>query len=347
MARTKIQGQIEKEQGIYYEVDSNAVPLGEGGMGKVYAGVCVDEMTGVTKDVAIKFLYDDLDEQTLSHARREASIHLHNDNLVEMYGFSETEEINVLGETVKHYHIASELLDGVTLADVFEGKTDNLHGEKLQLAQGIKIDFEANPYEFAVRIVRNVLSGLMALHDAGYIHRDIDPSNIMLTTDGKIKIIDFGIAKKLSHLGSRDRAMTVSGMFIGKPEYAAPELVLGDIKHQNKTTDIYSVGILLYQCIMGNVPFNGPHHDVLQMQLNKKLPLRNIKNAKLASIIDKATSKKQINRYQSVAEFRAALDLLPHPIKADEKIGLNTKFIPWVASVVLGLASGIVLGMLM
>ena len=122
------------------------------------------------------------------------------------------------------------------------------------------------------------------MHDAGYIHRDIDPTNIMLTNDVRIKIIDLGIAKKVNDLGSTDKAMTVSGIFIGKPEYAAPELVLGDIKHQNATTDIYAVGILLYQCIVGQVPFKGPHHEVLEMQLRKKLPLHNIKNQKSNSI---------------------------------------------------------------
>ena len=267
MSLIKIQGAIEKEQGIYYEVDDEATPLGAGGMGKVYAGVCIDEETGSHRDVAVKFLYDDLDEQTLRHARREASIQLHNDNLIEMFGFSEVEDTNVLGETVKHYHIASELLNGITLADFLEGKLRSVTGEEIPLMEDLYAKYQNDSESFAVKIVRNVLSGLMALHDAGYIHRDIDPTNIMLTTDGRIKIIDFGIAKKVDDLGTKDRALTVSGIFIGKPEYAAPELVLGDIKHQNATTDIYAVGILLYQCITGHIPFQGPHHEVLDMQL--------------------------------------------------------------------------------
>lgn len=343
MALTIIQGKVEKEQGIYYEVDANAKPLGEGGMGKVYAGVCVNEKTGARNDVAIKFLYEDLDENALRHARREASIQLHNDNLIEMYGFSEVEEENVLGEKVKHYHIASELLNGISLADFLDGKLKGITGEEIQMATEMYAQFQEDPESFAVRIIRNVLSGLLALHDAGYIHRDIDPTNIMLTNDGRIKIIDLGIAKKVNDLGSKDKAMTVSGIFIGKPEYAAPELVLGDIKHQNATTDIYAVGILLYQCIVGQVPFKGPHHEVLEMQLRKNLPLRNIKNSKLRAIIAKATNKNQAKRYRSVAEFRAALDALSQNIKPEPSF-IN-KFI-WLIAIVTGLILGVLIGLL-
>lgn len=339
MALVKIQGAKEKELGIYYEVDSEVEPLGEGGMGKVYPGVCVDEKTGQKKrDVAIKFLYDDLDEQTLTHARREASIQLHNDNLIEMFGFSETETTNVLGETVKHYHIASELLEGITLADVLDGKIQDSKGELIPFAVELHKQFKEHPYDFAVKIVRNVLSGLMALHDAGYIHRDIDPGNIMLTKDEKIKIIDFGISKKISDLGKKDKSVTVSGMFIGKPEYAAPELVLGDIKHQDQTSDIYAVGILLYQCIVGHVPFQGPHHEVLQMQLKKQVPVDDIRNKELCDIILKATNKKQNLRYRSVSEFRVSIDALPSPIP-DNK---NTPWLVWGVTAVLGVVAGVV-----
>ena len=250
MSVIRLQGEAEKKKGIYFQLDSEDEPIGVGGMGQVFKGICVNERTGVTRPVAIKFMYDDLPPQAIERARREASIQLRNDNLVEMLGFIEIDETTALGEVKKHFHVVSELLTGVSLSDIFEGKTQDRDGEDVAYAVKLQQDFKNDPEHFAKIIVVNVLSGLMALHDAGYIHRDIDPSNIMVTTDGHIKLIDFGIAKQMNTLTTSDKALTVAGKFMGKPEYAAPELALGDIQHQNQTTDIYAMGILLYQCII-------------------------------------------------------------------------------------------------
>ena len=171
-------------------------------------------------------------------------------------------------------------------------------------------DYQNDPEHFAQIVVINVLSGLMALHDAGYIHRDIDPTNIMLTTDGHIKLIDFGIAKQMNTLTTGDKSLTVAGKFMGKPEYAAPELVLGDISHQNQTTDIYAVGILLYQCIIGHTPFEGARHEILEKQLKAKLPLGKIKNKALRNIIATACEKRQELRYQTSSQMRVALETM-------------------------------------
>lgn len=92
----------------------------------------------------------------------------------------------------------------------------------------------------------------------------------MLTADGHIKLIDFGIAKQMNNLTTGDKALTVAGKFMGKPEYAAPELALGDLNHQNQTTDIYAVGILLYQCIVGHTPFEGARHEILENNLRQR-----------------------------------------------------------------------------
>ena len=91
MAKIKLQGEEEKRKNIYYEVDTAIPPIGEGGMGKVMKGKCVDIATGVSRPVAIKFLYDDLPAHAIERARREAAIQLRNDNLIEMLGFIETE----------------------------------------------------------------------------------------------------------------------------------------------------------------------------------------------------------------------------------------------------------------
>lgn len=311
MALIKLQGETEYRKGIYYEFDSSDRPLGEGGMGKVYKGRCINERTGASQVVAIKFMYSDLPEHAIERARREASIRLHNDNLVEMLGFIETSEKNVIGETIKRYHVVSELLEGVVLDDLIQGKTTDQNGHPIPFAEKLYRDYQNNPFKFAISVIQNILSGIMALHDAGYIHRDIDPTNIMVTTNGQIKLIDFGIAKALNSLGTHDKALTSSGMFIGKPLYAAPELVLGDIKHQNKTTDLYAIGILFYQLYVGKLPFDGAQHEVLDMQLHKKLPTKAIPRKDVRDIITKATKKKQEDRYQSAAELRVDLDKLP------------------------------------
>lgn len=309
MAIIRLQGKAEKEAGVYYEVDSSSKPIGEGGMGKVYQGKSVNTKTGVQRPVAIKFLFMDLPEQAIERARREAAIQLRNDNLIEMLGFIETDE-NRDGKTVKHYHVVSELLHGVSLADIIQGKCTDPNGKEIPYAKELMTMYKENPDEFAKIIIKAALSGLMALHDAGYIHRDLDPSNIFITDDRHIKIIDFGICKLMTTLNKEDKQLTVAGAFMGKPEYAAPELALGDLKYQNQTTDIYAIGVLLYQCLTGKVPFEGTRFDVLDKQVKERIPVNDITNKSLKHIITKATEKKQELRYQTAAEMRVALENL-------------------------------------
>ncbi|MBR1521035.1 MAG: serine/threonine protein kinase [Bacteroidaceae bacterium] len=310
MALIRLQGEDERQRGIYYQLDSADVPIGAGGMGQVFKGLCVNERTKATRPVAIKFMFDDLPSQAIERARREASIQLRNDNLVEMLGFIEIDEHTPSGEVRQHFHVVSELLTGVSLSDLMAGKTTDRDGQEVPYAVKLSQDYRNDPEHFARTVVMNVLSGLMALHDAGYIHRDIDPSNIMVTSDGHIKLIDFGIAKQMNTLTTSDKSLTVAGKFMGKPEYAAPELALGDIQHQNQTTDIYAMGILLYQCIVGHTPFEGARHEILEKQLKEKLPLGVVKNKALRGIIATACQKKQELRYQTSAEMRVALETM-------------------------------------
>lgn len=303
-----LQSEVERRKGILYQVDSSLPPIGEGGMGQVFQGLCVNQHTGASRPVAIKFLFDDLPPQAMERARREASIQLRNDNLIEMLGFVEIEEVSSDGNHVKHSHVVSELLHGISLRDLLDGKTCDQTGEDIPFAVKLLQDYKNDPEHFAQFIVVGVLAGLMALHDAGYIHRDIDPSNIMLTSDGHVKLIDFGIAKQMNTLTTSDKALTVAGKFMGKPEYAAPELAIGDIDHQNQTTDIYAVGVLLYQCIVGHTPFEGARHEILTRQIHDKMPLQTIKNKGLRHIIETACQKKQELRYQSASEMRVALE---------------------------------------
>lgn len=320
MSVIKIQGINEIENGIVYEVDTDSKPLGVGGMGQVFRGTRI-HAKGVRVEVAIKFLFDDLPQHVIERARREASIQIHNENLVEMFGFIQIDE-RITPEIVhQRYHVVSELLEGVMLYDLLKGKTTDNEGKGIEFAEELYHQYQNDTFNFALFIVKNVLSGIMALHDKGYIHRDIDPSNIMITADRKVKIIDFGIAKQLSTLNTQDQMLTTAGQFMGKATYAAPELVVGDVVHQNKTTDIYAVGILLFQLIAGHLPFDGATHEVLDMQLHKKIPLQEIPQKNIRKIIAKATEKKQMDRFQSAAEFRVALEQLENePVEVTNKL---------------------------
>ena len=304
----KIQGEEEKRLGIHYEVDTDLEPIGAGGMGQVYQGFRVDERTGVRQAAAIKFLFDDLPPNAIERSRREASIQIDNENLLKMFGFIQVDERTADGSILHHYHVASELLYGVMLSDLLKGVTTGRDGKKIEFAEQLYLQSKQQPEEFARFIVKKLLSGLMALHDKGYIHRDIDPSNIMILADGRVKLIDYGIAKQFAEMKGENAHLTTAGQFMGKAAYASPELVLGDISHENETTDLYAVGILLFQLLTGKLPFDGPRQEILEAQLKTAPPVNLIRDKKMRTIVSKALAKKQADRYQSAAEFRTDLE---------------------------------------
>ena len=303
-----LQGENEKRNGIYYEYDPFSKPLGEGGMGVVYKGFRVNVATGGRQVVAIKAMKDGLPDEVYGRARREASIQLKNDNLVEMMGFISTNEQELGGRAIRRYYVVSEFLNGVVLTDLLKGNFKDRDGIEIPYAKQLYTRYVSDKESTVVEIIKRVLAGIMALHDKGFIHRDIDPSNIMVTKEGNLKMIDFGIAKDVTNLNTHDGLHTSAGKFIGKAEYAAPELVLGDVRSQNFMTDVYAIGILFYQLLVGKLPFDGPQYDVLQKQLKKNLPVGNIPHRKYRSIVKKATAKNQSDRYKSCIEMRMAID---------------------------------------
>lgn len=304
----RLQGQLEKRNGYYYEFDMHSKPLGEGGMGVVYKGFKIYEATGNRSVVAIKAMFDGLPAEVYERAEREASIRLRNDNLVEMLGFIYEIEIDPYGMQKNKYYVVSEYLNGVVLSDLLTGQFKDKDGIEIPYAKQLYTDYVSEKEKTSIEIIRCVLSGILALHDKGYIHRDIDPTNIMVTDEGTIKLIDFGIAKYVRSLGTIDKSLTSTGKFIGKAEFASPELVLGDVRNQGYPTDIYAIGILFYQLLVGKLPFTGSKYEVLQMQLNDKVPVKHIKNPLLAKIVKKATEKNKSDRYSSVAELRVEID---------------------------------------
>lgn len=304
MSIIKLQGTAEFADGIYYEVETSAEPLGSGGMGTVYLASRVDAL-GHRRPAAVKFLFSDLPPTVIDRARQEASVRVKNDNLVEMFGFIQIDQTDEQGVTMSRYHVASELLHGVMLYDLLRGKTTDKDGNEIAYAQELVRLMESDREKFALTVVKSILSGVMALHDAGYVHRDIDPSNIMITSDRKIKLIDFGLVKNFN---DQSPQLSVVGQIIGKPAYAAPETVCGWIDDQNPSTDIYSVGILMYELAMGKLPFTGTSVEVIEQQKNAPLPVSEIKNQDLVKVLLKSTAKKQSARYQSAAEFRVDVE---------------------------------------
>lgn len=308
MLLKRIQGETGLRNGCYYEFDQHSQPVGQGGMGAVYKGYCVNTATGMRHVVAIKEMYTDLPPEVYERAECEASIQIRHDNLVEMYGFVTEMETDQFGIQKPRYYVISEFLDGIVLSDLLNGQIKGLDGTENQYAKRLYSSYISDKEKTSVEIIRSILSGIMALHDKGYIHRDIDPTNIMVTVNGHIKLIDFGIAKYVRSLGSVDRSVTATGRFIGKAEYASPELVLGDVPNQGYVTDIYAIGILFYQLLVGKLPFVGSTYEVLQRQLKEKIPVKNIRNSAYAKIVKKATEKIRTDRYSTIAEFRVALD---------------------------------------
>lgn len=345
----RIQGNKERQNKIYYEVDFDNAPIGVGGMGQVYRGHQVSEITKQKREVAIKFLDESLPKHIIERAMREAEIDVKHENLLEMLGFVEVEERTASGNILKRYHVVSELLNGVMLYDIIhKNKTTNQNGETIPYAVELSEMYQKDRVGFAITVIKSMLSGVMALHDKGYIHRDLDPSNVMVTSDGKIKIIDFGIAKKISALSTVDRPLTVAGQVVCKPEYAAPEQSNGDFRSHNCTTDLYALGIMLYEFVTGALPFTGDMFEVIEKHRTQKLPLQNVGNKQLKKIIAKATEKRQKDRYQSAAQFRAELENVTIEPETNSTVAksINKDVVIAVALGVLGFAFGAILAIL-
>ena len=311
MALIKLQGPEEQLIGVFYEYDNESTPLGEGAMGRVYKGYCVNEKSKSKTPVAIKAIFDNIPDRVIERARREAAVRIDSPYLLHMLGFVEmpfTSTVN--GQTIRiiRYFVVMELLSGVTLYDLVQGSCSDKNGNSIPAVKKLHDAYITDKYSAIQRIMAKVLRGVMALHNANFIHRDIDPSNIMITSEGHIKLIDFGICKPINSLGTLDQNLTSTGVFMGKVNYAAPELVIGDVAHQGPTTDIYALGILLFQLCTGHLPFTGDDNDVLLAHMRKPLPLNEVEKRPFRKIVKKATEKSQGQRYNSAEQMLEALE---------------------------------------
>lgn len=256
--------------------------LGHGGMGVVYKA----EDTKLKRTVALKFLPPEL---TLDSRAKQRFIH-------EAQAASALQHNNIC--TI---HEIDETADGCVFIamDCYEGET-----LKEKIARGTL------PVDEALDIAAQAAAGLSKAHDAGMVHRDIKPANIMVTPDGVVKILDFGLAK----LAGRTK-VTRTGTTIGTAAYMSPEQAKGEEVDQR--TDIWSLGAVLYEMLTGQPPFKGEHEAALLYGIVHEEPealtsSRGDLPEGMQGIIERALTKDIDERYQSAAAMLSDLIKFQH-----------------------------------
>src|ERR1700691_247753 len=252
--------------------------LGRGAMGTVYEGFDpIIERTVAIKTVRLPEVADDETADEIARFRREAQAagRLTHPNIVGVFDY---------GETADLAYIVMEFVDGPPLKSFLD------KNERFPLRQ-------------IVQIMEDLLSGLQFSHGRGVVHRDIKPANLMLTKSGQAKIADFGIARIESS------SMTQAGTVLGTPAYMSPEQFMGQVV--DARSDIYSSGVLLYQLLTGERPFEGSMSAIMHKALNTEAPMPSQISVTVPrpfdSVVRKAMAKRPDDRYGSAAEFMAAI----------------------------------------
>jgi eukaryotic-like serine/threonine-protein kinase len=247
--------------------------LGSGGMSTVYLA----RDTTLDRQVAVKVLHREMSEQEdqLQRFRQEARAvaKLSHPNVVAVID---------AGEDGGHPYIVFEYVEGETLK------------QKINRVGALDAQ-EALAY--AIEIAR----GLTVAHGRNMVHRDIKPQNVLINSEGRAKLTDFGISRQLEQDG-----MTATGRVLGTTDYVAPEQAMGHPVDQR--SDIYSLGVVLYEMLVGQVPFSADSQvGVAMKHVNEELPdvqqRRPELSAAAAMVVERATAKDPAERYQQVGEM--------------------------------------------
>jgi serine/threonine-protein kinase len=265
--------------------------IGRGGMGVVFRAR--DEKLG--RVVALKVLpenfADDAERRKrfFREARFAASINHPN-----------VATVHEVGEVDGRIYIAMELIEGSTLRE--------------KLAAG------PLPAAEAVRIARDVVRAVSRAHSGGIAHRDLKPDNIMLSTDGIVKVLDFGLAKPVEMVDSGEKVESVTwtqeGRIVGTPGYMSPEQGTG--RKVDVRTDVFSLGVILYEMVTGVRPFKGETSMDVVIATSRDAHVRASTlvpalNARVADLIDRCLEKEPDARYANADALLAALDAIDVP----------------------------------
>ena len=249
--------------------------LGSGGMADVW---CAED-TMLDRRVALKFLHERFaqDEQFVERFRREASsaAGLQHPNVVGVFD---------RGTVDGSHYIAMEYVEGASLKDLID--------------RGLGVPE-------AVEIIRQVLAGARYAHSHGIVHRDLKPQNVLVDSEGRARVTDFGIARA----GASE--ITQTGSVLGTAQYLSPEQAQG--LPVTAASDIYSIGVMLYEALTGQVPFDGdsPVTVALKQVSERPRPPSEVNpqvSRALDAVVLKALAKDPSNRFRSAEEFLAALD---------------------------------------
>ncbi len=193
------------------------------------------------------------------------------------------------------------------------GEVDGIHYLTMAFIEGRSLSDLVRPGEplaadEAVAIVQKLALGMAEAHEKGIVHRDLKPSNISMNQRGEPVVMDFGLARRNN---SDDARLTKSGAVIGTPAYMPPEQIKGDFDAIGPCCDIYSLGVILYELLTGEIPFDGPIAAVLGQVLTQEPPppskFRPDLDPRLEVICLKMMAKQIEDRYGSMREAATAL----------------------------------------